>query len=203
MLLFSYEGHNVIPKHLSHFCDNEIRQSKENESNVWKQAKSVGEKKEKGASLTFSSHVIPRGTPTTYLPSHTPKLSATGHPQIWQYKKHMYQNWRRRAENYWRCFLQRGETRMNQITAKMRHLQCDAVSKATVMFPPWFFAFFVIFCILLFHWNTKPLVGGGRPDPDGAKKHLNKKWSFGSQIPIFNVSLGVPKNEPPLGRVGP
>ena len=79
----------MIPKQLSHSCDNEIKQSNKNEPNVWKRAKSVGEKKEKGASPTLSSHVIPRGTPTTYLPSaHCPAT----HPHCLQLNIHKYDN---------------------------------------------------------------------------------------------------------------
>ena len=175
-MLFSYEGHNVIPKQLSHSCDNEIKQSNKNEPNVWKRAKSVGEKKEKGASpVTWY--------PGAHLPPTCPVPTAQPHTHIvcnWTstnmtIKKHMDWKWRRRAENYWRCFLQRGETRMNQITAKMRHLQCDAVSKATVMFLSWFFAFFVIFVFCCFIEIQNHLwAGGGRLSDEDSKRI---KWN--------------------------
>jgi len=44
---------------------------------------------------------------------------------------------------------------------------------------------------------------GGRPDPDGAKKHLNIKWVIWVQETLSNIPIREPKNEPPLGRAGP
>ena len=121
--------------------------------------------------------------PGAHLPPTCPVPTAQPHTHIvcnWTstnmtIKKHMDWKWRRRAENYWRCFLQRGETRMNQITAKMRHLQCDAVSKATVMFLSWFFAFFVIFVFCCFIEIQNHLwAGGGRLSDEDSKRI---KWN--------------------------
>ena len=66
------------------------------------------------------------------------------------------------------------------------------------------FRLFRHFCPLLLKLKYRTTCGlGGRPDPDGAKKHLNIKWVIWVQETLSNIPIREPKNEPPLGRAGP
>lgn len=94
----------------------------------------MGEKKRRElAGLTFSSHV----TPGAHLPSTCPAT----HPNCLQpasRKKAIKTAWfkvtKKRANTDGAFTTERGRTRLNEITAKIRHLQCFAAYKATVMF---------------------------------------------------------------------
>ena len=115
--------------------------------------KECGWEKEKGAGwpdLLQSRDT--GGTPTIYLPSHTPKLSTTS-IQKKAIKTAWFKVTKKRANTDGAFTTERGRTRLNEITAKIRHLQCFAAYKATVMFLTWIFVFFVIFVHCCWNWN--------------------------------------------------